>query len=388
MFQARGIPPPQCGPLHRAIGHVQHDAGKTLPLGAASPELGADAASLKALRRCKDIPVRSILIALALAIALPASAAEQPAYGPRLEGFDYPHPVRTHAFSSQRQDLEMAYMDIAPTGPANGQAALLLHGKNFCAATWKDTITALAGAGYRVIAPDQVGFCKSSKPAHYQFSLAGLADNTHALLKALGIDKPVVIGHSMGGMLAIRYALMFPHEVQHLALVNPIGLEDWKSVGVPYQSVDQWYASELKTSFERIRQYQMDVYYAGTWRPEFERWARMQAGLYAGAGKQANAWDQALTDEMVYSQPVVYEFPRIAVPTTLLIGQLDRTAIGKAAAPAQIQPTLGNYPVLGKRAAWAIPGARLVEFAELGHSPQVQDPGRFNAALLQALATP
>ena len=331
--------------------------------------------------------MRPILTALLLALALPA-AAGQPIYGPRLEGFDYPHPVKLYRFQSQQQSLEMAYLDVAPTGQANGRTAVLLHGKNFCAATWEDTIAALTKAGYRVIAPDQVGFCKSSKPQHYQFSLAGLADNTRALLKRLGIDKPVVVGHSMGGMLAIRYALMFPQEITHLALVDPIGLEDWKAVGVPYQSVDQWYAGELKTSFASIKQYQLDVYYAGTWKPEFERWARMQAGLYAGAGKQANAWDQALTYDMVYNQPVVYELPEIAVPTTLFIGLKDRTAIGKGKAPPEIRATLGNYPVLGKRAAQAIPGATLVEFDDLGHSPQVQDPAQFNAALLKALSAP
>ncbi len=334
--------------------------------------------------------LRALLIVSLSTLALPAFAqlAVQPAYGPRLEGFDYPHPVKTYAFTSQQQSLEMAYLDVAPTVKANGQTAVLLHGKNFCAATWEDTIVALTGAGYRVIAPDQVGFCKSSKPQHYQFSLAGLADNTHALLRSLDIDKPVVVGHSMGGMLAIRYALMFPQQVRHLALVDPIGLEDWKAVGVPYQSVDQWYADERKTSFDSIKRYQMDVYYAGTWKPAFERWARMQAGMYAGAGMQANAWDQALTYDMVYHQPVVYELSKLAVPTTLFIGLKDRTAIGKGKAPPAIRATLGNYPLLGRRAAAAIPGATLVEFADLGHAPQVQDPARFNAALLQALSTP
>ena len=78
---------------------------------------------------------------------------------------------------------------------------MLLHGKNFCAATWQATITGLADAGYRVIAPDQIGFCKSSKPARYQFSFQQLAGNTHALLESLGVSSATVIGHSTGGML-------------------------------------------------------------------------------------------------------------------------------------------------------------------------------------------
>ena len=97
----------------------------------------------------------------------PASAAraEGPAgYGPELEGFEYPFPVERFAFESQRQTLAMGYMDIAPARP-NGRTVVLLHGKNFCGATWEGTIARLADAGYRVIAPDQIGFCRSTKPA-------------------------------------------------------------------------------------------------------------------------------------------------------------------------------------------------------------------------------
>ncbi|MEE7559419.1 alpha/beta hydrolase [Xanthomonas sp. Kuri4-2] len=329
-------------------------------------------------------PIIASLLLASCALA-PAQAQSAPSYGPRLEGFDYPHPVKTYAFRSQQQDLEMAYLDVAPTGVANGRVAVLLHGKNFCAATWEDSIAALARAGYRVIAPDQVGFCKSSKPAAYQFSFGQLAANTHALLETLGIPRAVVVGHSMGGMLAIRYALMYPQATEHLALVDPLGLEDWKVEGVPWRSVDTWYAGELKTSYDSIRKYQLDVYYGGEWKPAYERWARMQAGMYSGPGRQAVAWNQALTYDMVFNQPVVYELPRLTVPTTLFIGLKDRTAIGKDAAPPAVKARIGNYAALGKRAAAAIPGATLVEFAELGHSPQVQDPARFNAALLKAL---
>jgi Predicted hydrolases or acyltransferases (alpha/beta hydrolase superfamily) len=335
---------------------------------------------------------RSVPLLAALAAAtlwFPCHAATPPPtprYGAQLEGFDYPFPVASYTVAAHGQSLQMAYLDVAPSGAPNGRTAVLLHGKNFCAATWADTITALSAQGYRVIAPDQIGFCKSSKPAAYPFSLAQLAANTHALLDHLGIARAVVVGHSMGGMLAIRYALMYPQTTEHLALVNPIGLEDWKALGVPWQSVDAWYRSELKTDFDSIKRYQLSTYYAGQWSPRFERWARMQAGMYAGPGKEAVAWNQALTYDMVFNQPVVYELPRLQVPTTLLIGQKDNTAIGKALAPEAVKARLGDYPALGKRAAAAIPGARLIEFADLGHSPQVQDPARFNAALLDALS--
>ncbi|MFX6846157.1 alpha/beta hydrolase, partial [Acinetobacter baumannii] len=93
----------------------------------------------------------------------------------------------------------------------------------------------------RVIAPDQIGFCTSSKPDHYQYSFQQLAQNTHALLEKIGVKQPILLGHSTGGRLATRYALMYPQQTKLLAMVNPIGLEDWKAKGVPYRTIDQWY---------------------------------------------------------------------------------------------------------------------------------------------------
>jgi pimeloyl-ACP methyl ester carboxylesterase len=114
----------------------------------------------------------------------------------------------------------------------------------------------------------------------------------------------------------------------------------------------------------------------------------MLAGLNAGSGKELVAWNSALLYDMIYTQPVFYEMADIAVPTLLMIGDKDNTAIGKNFAPAAIRATLGDYPVLGKRAAERIRGSTLVEFPELGHAPQIQDPAAFHQALLQKLKTP
>ncbi|WP_128594795.1 alpha/beta fold hydrolase [Paraburkholderia kirstenboschensis] len=326
--------------------------------------------------------------------AAPASVASEPAqpvgndgpaYGPELEGFNYPAPVEQYEFTSQGVALHMAYMDVKPAH-ANGRTAVLLHGKNFCAATWGTTIHRLSDAGYRVIAPDQIGFCKSSKPEHYQYSFQQLARNTHALLESLGVKDATIIGHSTGGMLAVRYALMYPRETQQLVLANPIGLEDWKAKGVPSLSVDQWYQRELKTTADGIRRYEQSTYYAGQWRADYEPWVQMLAGMYRGPGKQIVAWNSALLYDMIYTQPVVYELGQLQMPTLLLIGQKDTTAIGKDAAPPEVRAKIGHYPELGKAAAKAIPHATLVEFADLGHAPQMQDPQAFHKALLDGMA--
>jgi pimeloyl-ACP methyl ester carboxylesterase len=325
-------------------------------------------------------------LAVLASVAAPALAyaQERPTYGPRLEGFEYPFKTETFTFTGQGQALEMAFMDIAPED-LNGRTVVLLHGKNFCGATWEGTIGQLTGAGYRVIAPDQVGFCKSTKPEGYQFSFHQLAENTKALLDQRGIEKATIAGHSMGGMLATRFALMYPDATEQLVLVNPIGLEDWKAKGVPYQSIDAAFEGEKKTTFESIKDYQQKFYYSGQWKPEYDKWVDMSAGMYAGEGGEQVAWNQALTSDMLFTQPVVHEFGQVKVPTLLMIGMTDKTAPGANRASEKIAATLGDYTQLGKQAAEAIPGAELVEFEDLGHSPQIQDPERFHEALLEGL---
>jgi pimeloyl-ACP methyl ester carboxylesterase len=332
----------------------------------------------------------ALTIIVALAPVSPSGAASgdaAPAYGPELQGFNYPAPVLHFRFTSQGAPLDMAYMDVKPDKP-NGLTAVLLHGKNFCAATWQGTIEVLSRAGYRVIAPDQIGFCKSTKPAHYQYSFQQLAANTHALLASIGIDRATVVGHSTGGMLAIRYGLMYPGDVEQLVLVDPIGLEDWKAKGVPWQSVDAWYQQELKTTADSIRNYERATYYAGTWEPRYEPWVQMLAGMYRGPGRDIVAWNSGLLYDMIYTQPVFYELGALQMPVLLMIGDKDTTAIGKNLAPPAIRATLGNYPVLGKVAAAVIPHAHLVEFPDLGHAPQIQAPDEFHKALLDGLRVP
>ncbi|MHA4967538.1 alpha/beta fold hydrolase [Pseudomonas extremorientalis] len=319
---------------------------------------------------------------LITATAAPVFAAT---YGPELQGFDYPYPLKHFEFQSQGESLQMGYMDVPANGKPNGRSVVLMHGKNFCGATWESSIKALSDAGYRVIAPDQIGFCSSSKPDHYQYSFQQLALNTHQLLEKLGVQKATLVGHSTGGMLATRYALMYPGQTEQLALVNPIGLEDWKALGVPSLSVDQWYARELNVSAEGIRKYQLNTYYVGRWKPEYERWVDMYAGLSNGPGHTRVAWNSALIYDMIFTQPVYYEFKDLKMPTLLLIGTSDNTAIGKDVAPPAVKAKLGNYAVLGKQAAKLIPHATLVEFPGLGHAPQMEEPARFHAALLQGL---
>lgn len=330
------------------------------------------------------------LSCLALACALPfmavaAQADSAPSYGQELQGFLYPYPVQLFKFESQGRILKMGYMDVPPTGTANGRTAVLLHGKNFCGATWEDSIKALSADGFRVVVPDQIGFCTSTKPENYQYSFQQLSANTHELLASLGVDKVTVIGHSTGGMLGTRYALQYPQQTEKLVLINPIGLEDWKAMGVPWRSVDQWYERELKLTAESTRKYEQSTYYAGNWKPEYDRWVEMLAGLNSGPGHRWVAWNSALIYDMIFTQPVFYELPNLKVPTLLMIGDADTTAIGSDIAPPDVKAKIGHYEVLGKQAAKLIPGSKLIEFPGKGHAPQMEDPVEFNKILVDEL---
>ena len=298
--------------------------------------------------------------------------------------FQYAYPVAYFYLDNKLQPLRMAYLDVAPKQNANGRSVLLLHGKNFNASSWATTIAFLNERGYRVIAPDQIGFGKSSKPTGYQYSFAALASNTRALLAKLGIERSLVVGHSMGGMLATRYALAYPENVEKLVLVNPIGLEDY-SLLVPYRSVEAWYNDELKQTPESIKEYQRNAYYAGDWKPEYDALANMQMRMTKHPEFARVAWSSALTYDMILTQPVVPYFSQLNVPTGLIIGTRDRTALGKAFAKPEVASKMGDYTQLGKHTRDAIPGAQLIEIEGAGHIPQVEAFDRFKEALLQLL---
>tara|TARA_R110002072_G_scaffold42064_19_gene118512 strand:- start:98123 stop:99181 length:1059 start_codon:yes stop_codon:yes gene_type:complete len=305
-------------------------------------------------------------------------------FDPEGTGYEYPYPVEYYTFESQRQAVRMAYLDVAPEGPSQDKVVVLLHGKNFGAFSWASTIDSLSKAGYRVIAPDQIGFAKSSKPGAYQYSFAQLAANTRALLDSLGIGQSVIVGHSMGGMLATRYALLYPEATEKLLLVNPIGLEDYSAL-LPPRTPDQWYAGELKQTPEGIRAYQRKFYYDGDWKPEYEALTELASGMTQHPDFPVVAWASALAYDMIVNQPVVHDFGRLSVPVRLVIGMRDKTAVGRPLAKPEIQATMGDYTQLGKLTQQAIPGAQLIEFPGIGHCPQIEAFPLWNKALLDFL---
>ena len=300
-----------------------------------------------------------------------------------LNNVKYPFDVHFLNLHIQNQDLKMAYMDIQPEKP-NHKSIVLLHGKNFNGTYWETTIRELVKNGFRVIVPDQIGFGKSSKPQSFRYSFQQLALNTKTLLDSLHISKTAVLGHSMGGMLATRFALMYPEITEKLILENPIGLEDYKQL-TPYKPVDYWYKNELAQNYEKIKQYQLVFYYDNHWKPEYEQWVNLLAGWTINKDYPLIAWNAALTYDMIFTQPVVQEFSLLKCPTLLIIGTRDRTALGKALASPEVQKTMGLYNELGKKTQQKIPNSKLVELDNVGHLPHIEAFERFINPLLKFL---
>jgi len=306
-----------------------------------------------------------------------------PPLGPALEGLEPPFKVEFMPAIVEGHGVRIAYFDVAPTAPKNGRTVLLLHGKNFWGDSFALLARTLAKKGFRVVIPDELGFGRSSKPdIHYSFEL--LARLTHRVLERVGVREVALLGHSMGGMLAVRFALMYPEAVTQLVLEDPIGLEDYRAK-VPYRTVDEWYESQLSLTEEGLHKF-YQAYFAH-WDETYEVWPEAVFRQLEGAEGERVARASALTYDMIYTQPVVQDLPRLAVPTLLIVGLADRTAVGKAYAPREVAETLGDYRVLGKRAAKAIPGAKLVEIEGVGHVPHFEAKERFEKELLLFLGS-
>ena len=304
-------------------------------------------------------------------------------YDEELSTYEYPYPVKLYRFRSQGEDLKMAYMYL-PAKEQGKPVITLLHGKNFNAAYWKSTAEYLQSQGYGVLMPDQIGFGKSSKEDEYQYSFAALAANTKNLQASLGLEKTILVGHSMGGMLASRFALLYPEAVEKLILLNPIGLENYLQF-VEYKDVDFFYENERAKTPEKLIAYQKKNYYDGAWSAEYEALAYPLIGQIQGEDWDDVAKVNALTFDMVFTQPVIEEFKDFKVPVSLIIGTRDRTGPGRGWMKEGVEYELGRYDQLGAHIKARNEAINVIELEGLGHMPQIEDFDRFKAAFETAL---
>ena len=315
----------------------------------------------------------ALVVFLAFGHATRAQAQEPPSappadWGPmsiNLEDVPYPHPVKYVSFALDGQDVRMAYMDAAPVGSANGRSVILLHGMNFFGEVWTETIEILRKEGYRVVAIDQIGFGRSSKPiVHYTISTH--AANTKRLLDHLGITQTDIVTHSMGGMVASRFAALYPDVVGSLAMINQIGLSDTRP-GRPPRDLTDTYKSALARDYADIVK-GMRAYYVN-WKPEYMKYVKIHYGWTLSGEWPHMAMVRALQQQAIANDPVVYDWPHIKARTLVIGGEKDGP----------------SYPTLARRVADTVQNGQLFIIPGVGHNPQFEAPDKLYPPLLKFL---
>jgi len=329
--------------------------------------------------------VVNLLTAVFLSITPALAQSPSEPLGIALEGYAYPFPVHFLPLTVEHHAVRLAYMDVPPTAAANGRTMLLMHGRNFPASYWEPTIRALTGAGYRVLAPDQINFGKSSKLDDAPVSFGTMAEHTAALLDHLGIKEADVVAHSMGNMAAVRFTRTFPQRVRKLVMYAPVGLEDYRFF-VPPVPREQLIEQEDKLTGEAYLR-QLITTYGLTLPPEqVQPFVDLRERLKGSA--EWPRWVRSFVASYyaMWGQPVVHDLPLVNKPVLFMVGTRDRTAPGRAYAKPEDRDRLGQMAERAKELAPRMRDARVEMFENVGHLLHLEATQRFHAALHRFLA--
>jgi len=314
------------------------------------------------------------LFAAAALVASSGSAQTAPAATPAptdvkpgsitCEECPYPYPSSYLPLSLYGQDVRMAFMDVAPQGTPNGHTVMIFHGHNFAGFYFGSIIDALKSEGFRVIVVDQIGYGRSSKPI-MPYTLSDMARNSRAILTSLKIDKAMIIGHSMGGMVAARFASLFPTVAERVLIYNPIGLSDTRHGRNP-GNVDESYKGALGATYASVKAglARYVAHNPAAWNAEFEKYARIRYAWTLGADWPRLAMVQTLTGALIAGDPVVYDWAHIQAPT-LAFGGAEDVLPGTAKLFQDRMKVLADTVPNGK--------GKLHLIAGLGHVPHLED---------------
>ncbi len=134
-----------------------------------------------------------------------------------------PGMIGGHRYELVLHGQRLAYTDLpVPPGSPDGRAVLFVHGLMSSSRTWDDQLRRITGP-HRLLAPDLFGHGDSDKPPG-DYSLGAHAATLRDLLDAVGIARATVVGHSLGGGIALQFGYLFPDRVDALVLVSSGGL--------------------------------------------------------------------------------------------------------------------------------------------------------------------
>lgn len=256
---------------------------------------------------------------------------------------------------------------------AGGHPLLLLHGFTGAGDDFVDWVQPLADLGFHVAVPDLRGHGASDKPdAEEHYSVATFTDDVLGLLDALGWDRFALLGHSMGGMVAQDVALRVPERVERLVLM------DTHHGAVPGvdPAMREFGASIVRDQGMTGLLEVLDAVDDPTSGTEADRRLRAERPGYVEFGRRkmldsAPAMWLAMSAELLGRPDRLPELATLPMPTLVIVGDQDSPFL-KAA----------------HRMAATIPGARLVEIPDAGHSPQFENPEPWWAALQVFLTAP
>jgi pimeloyl-ACP methyl ester carboxylesterase len=246
-------------------------------------------------------------------------------------------------------------------GESSGPPLLLIHGFASSNLVWSKVLLPLADAGFRVIAPDLLGYGYSGKPRELDYTIASQAQMIIGLLKQLGIPRVCLVGSSYGGAVAATIALDHPELVENLVLVGavtnnrPTRYMLMRLFGSP---IIGDILSPLVVGSRRLLRMRMKrVYDRHAWELDEKR---VQArhlplatrGTHRAIIRTVRRWD---------AERVSRDAHLVTQPTLIVWGDKDR-----------------EVPLAdGERLQQEIPNSRLFVFRECGHLPHEEYPAEF-----------
>ena len=260
----------------------------------------------------------------------------------------------------------------------DGPPLLLLHGIGNNAQTWAGVLDRLAET-HTVIAPDLLGHGSSDKPRG-DYSIAGHANGVRDLLSVLDIEQVTVVGHSLGGGIALQFAYQFPEQVERLVLVGSGGLGPDLSAGLRLASLPgaEVVLTLLSGASGLLRLGLQAVDTVGGalgWKPVRDLAEAAEAILALRDVEARQAFLRTLRGVVDSHGQAVTAIDRLylanAVPMLVVWGSRDPIV------PAAHAETVRAL----------VPTARVEVFDGAGHWPHLDDPDRFCTVLLDFLAT-
>jgi pimeloyl-ACP methyl ester carboxylesterase len=266
-----------------------------------------------------------------------------------------------HSEHSRFIDIDGVRMHYQEAGSVNSPALVLIHGFASSTLVWSKVFLELANAGFRVIAPDMLGYGYSGKPRNGQYTIPGQASVLNELLEKLHIKRATIVGSSYGGAVAATCALDYPSRVEKLVLVGavsnnrPLEYKLMKIFGAPV--VGDVVSPLLIGSRRLLRMRMKRVYDRHSWVLDERRVDARHQPLRAAATHRAiirtvRRWD---------AERISQDAHLIRQPTLLLWGENDR------------EIPLADGEHLHQR----ISGSRLVVFLNCGHLPHEEYPEAF-----------